>query len=192
MSVKGLKPQELVDDLSWPQASWTDRFDLQREHEDVVATLKAYLDIAQVEELGVQFHVDVRGRGKNKNLCVKLSGTGRFERRCILTGEPLIEAHEFEDRFDFIEPAHSQAAQADMEASWANDMGTGLEEGPDIWDPSQPPTLLGLLIDALEEVLDPAPQKSGASVALQFAQDPREDELATKTHPFAALKALKK
>ena len=196
MSVVGMKEEEILAPMKWPSEPWSEHFDFvpAGQEPDTMSeaegTLVAFLDLQQLERLRVDMTIELRGKGSGFSLKLLLQGT--VIRRCALSGEFLSEQVDFKDQFDFVKPARSESRQKKIEAQVAEDLGTGLEEGPDIWDYDQPPTLIGLIADSLEDALDPFPVVEGAAVAHEFAEDPQEGALAEKMHPFAALKALKK
>ena len=196
MSVAGMKEAEILTPMRWPSESWSDHFDFVQGDEDgdvmgeAEGTLVSFLDLQQIDHLRVNMTTKLRGKESGFSLTLRL--TGQVVRRCVLSGELLSEQVDHQDRFDFVKPDRHQARQQDLVAQVAEDLGTGLEDGPDIWDFEHPPTLVGLIADSLEEALVPFPTVEGAKLADTFAQDPKETELAEKMHPFAALKALKK
>ena len=196
MSVVGMKEEEVLAPMKWPAEPWAEHFDFvpKGQESDTMGeaegTLVAFLDLQQLERLRVDMNVELRGKGSGFSLKLWLQGV--VVRRCALSGEFLSETVDYKDQFDFVKPARSASRQKKIEAQVAEDLGTGLEEGPDIWDYEQTPTLVGLIADSLEDALDPFPVVDGAAVAQEFAEDPQESALAEKMHPFAALKALKK
>lgn len=195
MSLEGLNEEEILAPMSWPTENWSDHFVFVRTNLDAgvmgeaEGTLVAFLDVQHLVDLRAELSIELKGLGSGFSVTLHLVGS--VVRRCVLSGDFLTESIDHRDRFDFVKPAKTESHQKKVEAQVAQDLGTGLEEGPDTWDPEQPPTLIGLIADSLEECLDPFPVVQGAEVAIEHAQDPKEAELAAKMHPFAALKALK-
>lgn len=144
--------------------------------EDLREAVAADLGVVACEALAVDYRLSSSGRDR-----YELTGrvTARFERRCVVTLEPMFEDIDQPIDCAFVPPTNMPGPQPAEEEALAAEEVEPIEN--DRLDVGR------IVYETLAASLDPYPRLPGASLEV-IEDDPAAE--AAANHPFAALKQL--